>query len=153
MAEAIDAVDILDLSDCDLITNSWLTGAERTYSPNTIVSYLLSFGHFTDYLLTKTCVNYFQISKTELEDLRYFKEQLPRWRKSYAKDRQRRHWSNMAEFVANPLEAADVERYERSDACKEAVALLSNLMEARSLQVTRKIAKGKPSKEDPKVSV
>ena len=139
VAEAVGAVDVLDLVNSDLITESWLKEAERTYSPNTVVSYLLSLRHFTDFLLTKSCVRYFEFTNAEQKDIQHFNAQLPRWRKSYAKDRQRRHWSNMAEFIADPLIAADVEKYERSKSCKEAVALLSNLMESRSLHATRNV--------------
>ena len=139
VAEAVGALDVLDIVDSELVTESWLKEAEKTYSPNTVVTYLLSLGHFTDFLLTKNCVKYFELTNGEQTDIRYFRDQLPRWRKSYAKDRQKRHYSNMADFIANPLVPADVEKYERSSACKEAVKLLSTLMEARSFQGTRKI--------------
>ena len=41
VAEAIDAVDVLDLSDCNLIMNSWLTEAERTNSTSCPLDTLL----------------------------------------------------------------------------------------------------------------
>ena len=97
------AVEVLDLVDSEMITESWLKEAEKTYSPNTVVSYLLSLGHFKDFPLTKSCVRYFEFTNGEHVGMQHFRKQLPRWRKSYAKDRQRRHWSNMAEFIVDPL--------------------------------------------------
>ena len=134
VAEAVQAVDLLDLADCRLITQDWLKEAETLYSPNTVVSYLHSLSHFMEYLLTKHNVKYYQFTSSQLDDIRFFNDKMPRWRKSYAKDIQRRHWENMANFTANPLTAIDVERFENSKPCKEAVRLISTLMASKHPQ-------------------
>ena len=60
-----EAVDVLDVVNSDLVTESWLKVAEKTYSPTTVVSYPLSLGHLTDFLLTKSCVQYFELTNDD----------------------------------------------------------------------------------------
>ena len=133
VADTIEATDILDTVDSDLIAEQWVREAEKLYSPNTVVAYLHPLSHFVEFLLTNWNINH-EFSESQQRDLRYFQAQLTRWRKSYAKDQQRRHWEKMAEFTAKPLTVADVEEYENFASCRGALCLLSELMGQKKLR-------------------
>ena len=120
MLKAIDdQEDIQSLLDLALVRNVFLKShvVTKNYEVGTIKSYLMSLRHFFSFLLSDKPD---EMDFTS-DDVKAAREKVQLWSTSYRKESSVRKWQKLEEDFQNRLTAANITKFEKSEAARNAI--------------------------------
>ena len=134
LLNAIDEKQELpSLFDDRLINDRFLKGhANKSYTPKTTQSYLMSLRHFYSFSLTGAVV--VAISKEKIISL---KDKVARWSSSYRVESSKRHWEKMTQDLQALITPEQINGFEKSKASRDAICLLGQLTGAHNVIITQ----------------
>lgn len=125
--------ELVSLFDDRLINDRFLEGhANKSYTPKTTQSYLMSLRHFYSFSLTGAVG--VPISKENIISL---KDKVSRWSSSYRGECSKRHWEKMSEDLVALITPEQIKKFESSQASRDAICLLGQLSGAHNVVITQ----------------
>ena len=118
-----------------LLRDKFITGyAEETYHPKTIKSYIMSVRHFFTYVISGEAPEIMVDKAVAISS----RERLQRWSASYKKECNKHQWEKREQDLQRIVTPALVEKFEKSEAARDAIVLLGHLASAKNIEVTQR---------------
>lgn len=142
MAEVIAAGEIPNYSmffDLPSVERRWVRehAKKKKYEPGTIRSYLLTLGHFMDFLIrskvTPDVSNVLPVGDLSVERMNVCRDDVCKWRQSLKPEEEERKFAVMVEAGDNIIQKSEFWAVLESDFYKAVVAKINNIDENYSL--------------------